>query len=73
MNDTFSVGNMYVVYVPSKIIKYLGFQTSDLFRMSPDKKWRFSERTMPFLASALFFLGGLTEYCGDLHTKVCVT
>ena len=57
MNDTFSVGNMYVVYVPSKIIKYLGFQTSDLFRMSPDKKWRFSERTMPFLASALFFLG----------------
>lgn len=58
MNDTFSVGNMYVVYVPSKIIKYLGFQTSDLFRMSPDKKWRFSERAMPFLASALFFLGG---------------
>ena len=39
--DSFSVGNMYVVYVPSKIIKYLGFQTSDLFRMSPDKKWRF--------------------------------
>lgn len=36
--DTSSVGNMYVVYVPSKDIKYLSFQTSDLFRMSPDKK-----------------------------------
>ena len=39
--DTFSVGNMYVVFIPSKNIKYLGFQTSNLFRMSPDEKWRF--------------------------------
>lgn len=39
--DTFSVGNMYVVFIPSKNVKYLGFQTSNLFRMSPDEKWRF--------------------------------
>lgn len=39
--DTFSVGNMYVVFVPLKSVKYLSFQTSNLFRMSPDEKWRF--------------------------------
>ncbi len=39
--DTFSVGNMYVIFIPSKNVKYLGFQTSNLFRMSPDEKWRF--------------------------------
>ena len=38
---TFYIGNMYVVFIPSKNVKYLGFQTSNLFRMSPDEKWRF--------------------------------